>query len=200
MKARTMVLGCLAGVVILAMGYPDGGNRDSQAQSKGDTPSSKIGTVSILKIFHDCKRSAAHRTEFLTWQDRIRAELKKLSKEIEDQQVVLKALKPESSDYLIRRKELIDKRVRLEAQQKFNEEQAILKQYKLSKELYQDILRITSELAEQKGLDLVLEKDEIDEISLSVNEISRTMSTHKVLYSGGCVDITDEVVARLDKE
>jgi Skp family chaperone for outer membrane proteins len=70
----------------------------------------------------------------------------------------------------------------------------------LSKELYQDILRITSELAEQKDLDLVLEKDEIDEISLSVNEISRTMSTHKVLYSGGCVDITNEVVARLDKE
>ena len=200
MKARTMVLGCLAGVVILAMGYPDGGNRDSQAQSKGDTPSSKIGIVSILKVFRDCKRSAAHRTEFNAEQFKIRAALKTLSEEIEKQEAGLKALKPDSSDYLIQRKELIDKRVRLEAEQKFNEEQAILKRYKLSKELYQDILRITSELAEQKGLYLVLQKDEIDEISLSVNEISRTMSTHKVLYSGGCVDISDEVVARLDKE
>jgi len=195
MKARTMVLGCLAGVVILAMGY-----EYSQAQSKGDTPSSKIGTVSILKVFRECKRSAAHRNELNAEQNRIRAELQTLSKEIEAQEAGLRAFKQDSSDYLAQRKDLIDKRASLEAQQEFNKEQAILKQYKLSKELYQDILRITSELAEQKGLDLVLEKNEIDEISLSVNEISRTMSTHKVLYSGGCIDISDEVVARLDKE
>jgi len=75
-----------------------------------------------------------------------------------------------------------------------------LKQYKWSKELYQDILQITSELAEQKGLDLVLRKDEIDLLALSVNEISETVRSHKVLYSGGCVDISDEVLARLDKE
>jgi len=195
MKVKTMVLSCLTGVVIMAMVY-----EYSQAQPKTNTPSSKIGIVSILKVFRDCKRSDAHRTEFNAERNRIRAELQNLSKEIEAQEAGLRALKPESSDYLAQRKELIDKQVRLEAQQKFYEEQAILKQYKLSKELYQDILRITSELAEQKGLDLVLEKNEIDEISLSVNEISRTMSTHKVLYSGGCVDISDEVVARLDKE
>jgi len=27
-----------------------------------------------------------------------------------------------------------------------------------------------------------------------------TLSTHKVLYSNGCVDLTDEVIAELDKE
>ena len=198
MKARTMVLGFLAGLVILAMAPTS--NKRGQAQSKGDTPSSKIGTVSILKVFRDCKRSAAHRTEFNAEQNRIRAELQTLSKEIEAQEAGLRALKQDSSDYLAQRKELIDKRASLQAQQDFNKEQAILKQYKLSKELYNDILQITSELAEQKGLDLVLEKDEIDVLSLSVNEISQTISTHKVLYSGGCVDISDEVVARLDKE
>ncbi len=195
MKARTMVLSCLAGVVILAMGY-----EYSQAQSKGDTPSSKIGIVSILKVFRDSKRSAAYRNELLAEQNRIRATFQTLSEDIEKQEAGLKALKPESSDYLAQRKELIDKQARLEAEQKFYKEQAILKQYKWSKELYQDILRITSELAEQKGLGLVLKKDEIDLIALSVNEFSETVRTHKVLYSGGCVDISDEVVARVDKE
>ena len=47
---------------------------------------------------------------------------------------------------------------------------------------------------------MVLEKDEIDISALSVNEFNQTMITHKVLYSGGCMDITDEVMARLDKE
>jgi len=195
MKVKTMVLSCLTGVVIIAMVF-----EYSQAQSKSNAPSSKIGIVSILKVFRDSKRSDAHRTEFNAEKNKTRAAWQKLSKDIAAQEAGLKALKPESSDYLAQRKELIDKQARLEAEQKFYEEQAILKQYKLSKELYQDILRITSELAEQKGLDLVLEKNEIDEISLRVNEISRTMNTHKVLYSGGCVDISDEVVARLDKE
>ena len=195
MKIRTMVLSCLAGVVIMAMVF-----EYSQAQSKSNTPSSKIGVVSILKVFRDCKRSDAHRTEFNAEQSRTIAALKTLTKEIEKQEAGLKALKPESSDYLAQRKKLIDNQVRLEAEQKFYKEQAILKQYKWSKELYQDILRITSELAEQKGLDLVLRKDEIDLLALSVNEISETVRTHKVLYSGGCVDISDEVVARLDKE
>ncbi len=195
MKVKTMVLGCLAGVVILAMGY-----EYSQAQSKGDTPSSKIGIVSILKVFRDSKRSDAHRTELLAEQNKTRAAWQKLSEDIAAQEAGLKALKPESSDYLTQRKELIDKQARLEAEQKFYKEQAILKQYKWSKELYQDILQITSELAEQKGLDLVLRKDEIDLLALSVNEISETVRSHKVLYSGGCVDISDEVLARLDKE
>ncbi|MFH1881261.1 MAG: OmpH family outer membrane protein [Planctomycetota bacterium] len=195
MKVKTMVLSCLTGVVIMAMVF-----EYSQAQSKSNTPSSKIGVVSILKVFRDSKRSDAHRTEIIAGQNRIRAELQNLSKEIEAQEAGLKAFKPESSDYLAQRKELIDKQARLEAEQKFYKEQVILKQYKWSKELYQDILRITSELAEQKGLDLVLKKDEIDLLALSVNEISETVRTHKVLYSGGCVDISDEVVARLDKE
>jgi Skp family chaperone for outer membrane proteins len=195
MKVKTMVLGCLAGVLILAMGY-----EYSQAQSKSNTPSSKIGVVSILKVFRDCKRSAAHMTEFNAERNKIGAALQTLSKEIEKQAAGLKALKPESSDYLAQRKVLIDNQARLEAEQKFYKEQGILKQYKWSKELYQDILRITSELAEQKGLDLVLRKDEIDLLALSVNEFSETVRTHKVLYSGGCVDISDEVVARLDKE
>jgi len=195
MNIKTRVLGCLAGVVILAMGY-----EYSQAQPKADTGSSKIGTVSILKVFRDCKRSAAHRTEFITEQSTIRAELEKLSKQLEAQEAGLRVLKPDSSDYLAQRKELINKRASMEAQQEFNKERRVLKEYKWSKEIYQDILRITSELAKQKGLDLVLEKDEIDVLALNVNEISRTISTHKVLYSGGCVDITNEVVARLDKE
>ncbi len=195
MKVKTMVLGCLAGVVILAMVF-----EYSQAQSKSNTPSSKIGVVSILKVFRDCKRGDAHRTELLAERNKIGAAWKILSKDIEAQEAGLKAFKPESSDYLAQLKELIDKQARLEAEQKFYKEQVILKQYKLSKELYQDILRITSELAEQKGLDLVLKKDEIDLFALSVNEFSETVRTHKVLYSGGCVDISDEVVARVDKE
>ncbi len=195
MKIKAMFLSCLAGMIILAMGY-----EYSQAQQKAGTSSAKIGTVSIVKILRNSKRSTAHITRMNTEQNKIRAELEKLSKQLKAQEDMLIALKQDSSDYLAQRKEVINKRISLEAQQAFNKEAAILKEYRWRKEFYQDILRITSELAEQKGLDVVLEKDEIDIPALSVNEFNQTMITRKVLYSGGCIDITDEVMARLDKE
>ena len=123
-----------------------------------------------------------------------------LSKELKAQEKMLGALKRDSSDYLTQREEYMNKRADLEAKQAFNKEQALLKEYSWRKKLYQDILRITSELAEQKGLYMVLEKNEIDIATLGVNEFNQTMITHKVIYSGGCIDITDEVMARLDKE
>lgn len=198
MKIKTIVLCCLAGVVVLAMAPTS--NKRGQAQPKADFPSSKIGTVSIMKVFRDCKSSAAHRSELIAEQSRARAELEKLSVQLQAEEAGLKALKQDSSDYLARRKEIIDMRANMKAQDDFSKEQIILKQYKWSKELYQNILLIISELAKEKGLDLVLEEDEIDLLTLSVNEISQTIRTNKVLYSGGCIDITDEVMARLDNK
>jgi len=81
MKIKTMVLCCLAGVVVLAMAPAS--NKRGQAQLKGDFPSLKIGTVSIMKVSRDCKRSAAHRSQLNAEQNVIRAELVKLAREIQ---------------------------------------------------------------------------------------------------------------------
>ena len=193
MKARIMFLVCLTVIVILAVGY-----EYDQAEAAG-TPSAKIGVVSIMKIFRDCQKSASHRNEVISEQNRIRTELESLSKQIEAQEAALKALRPDSIDYMAQRKELIDKRSSLEAQQEFNRERMVLKEYIWSKAFYTEILKATSEIAREKGLDLVLEQDQIDLLPLGVNDIMRTISTNIVLYSSGCVDITQDVMARLDK-
>jgi len=86
----------------------------------------------------------------------------------------------------------------VEAQQKFNSQQMVLKDRRWTEQLYEEILRITKRLAEEKGLDLVLERDEPEFPVPSPDELMMTLSTHKVLYSAGCVDITDELVARMD--
>ncbi len=195
MKLKTMFLGSLACMIILSAGY-----EYTQAQQKADTPPVKIGIASIAKIFNNCKRSVAYKREINAEQNKKSEELEKLSEQLKTEEAILMALKQDSSDYLAQREKYINIRVRLETQQTINKEQTILKQYRWRKRFYQDILRITSELAEQKGLDVVLEKDEIDIATLGVNEFNQTMITHKVLYSGGCIDITDEVMARLDKE
>jgi len=170
----------------------------SRAESKADEHPLKIGVVSVKKVFKDCKKSTMYREEAFAERDRLNAELERLTKEIEAGQAGLKALKAGSKEHLALTKEILEKQGSLQVQQEFYKQQSTLREYNWTKKLYEDILRETGEVAKQKGLDMVFEKDEIDLPALSINEIVLTISTHKLLYSGGCLDITDEIIARLD--
>ncbi len=158
----------------------------------------KIGVVSIRKIFQDCKRSVGYREEAAAEQNKIIAELEKLSKEIDAEKAGLKTLKEDSSDYMTRAKELFEKQASYQAQQEFYKQQMELKDKLWTKELYQDVLRTAGEVAKEKGLDLVFREDEIDFSEENANELGLAMRVQKLLYSGGCLDITDEITTRLN--
>jgi len=181
------------GMIFLAMGY-----EYSQAQPKADEPSLKIGVISIQRVFLDSERNAKYMEEAIAEQRRLEAQLDKLAKEIEAERAGLKALKLHSSDYLASVKEILEKEAKLKAQQNFYKLQIELKDLRWNEELYKDVLREIYEVAEQKGLDLVFDKSEPELPTSSAIQLKLDIRTHKLLYSGGCLDITDEVLARLD--
>jgi len=191
MKIKMMVLGCLIGAVVLSMQY-------SQAEPKADKPSLNIGIVSIERIFQNCKRTIKYRQEVAAERRSIEAKLEKLSKEIEAKEAGLETLKAGSSDYLAQMKEILQKRSSLRVDTEFHNREMALKEQRTTEKLYGDILRETKEIAKQKGLDLVFEVSEPVLPASSPTQLELAMATHKLLYSAGCLDITDEVVARLD--
>jgi len=193
MKIRAVVLIVLAGAVVLSFSH-----QYSRADSKPKTGSEAIGVVSVRRIFQDCKRNAQYRQEALAEQDRVVAELEKLAKEIEAEKAGLRTLKPASDDHLALTKEILEKQASLQVQREFYKQQMELKDQRWTEQLYKDILEQTSKVAKQKGLDLVFEKDEIDLPAPSANELMLAIRTHKVLYSEGCLDITEAVMAGLD--
>jgi Skp family chaperone for outer membrane proteins len=193
MKIRAKVLGCLIGVVILAVCY-----EHSAAKSQAEKPALKIGVVSVRKIFQGCKKSDRYRQETIAERNKMMAELEKLKKEIDAEEARLNVLKPASSDYIEQAKDVYVKRANLQAQQEFYKQQMLLREQRWTADIYQDILRITGEIAEQKDLDLVFETEEPDIASSSYNELTTVISTHKVLYCRDCLDLSDEVITRLD--
>jgi len=193
MKIKTMVLSCLVGLGVLFVGY-----EFSRAEAGADEASVKVGVVNVRRIFRDCKRNITYRAEAVAEQSRVREELGKLAKEIEFAEAGLKALKRGSDDHLAQVKAILEKRANLNALQEYNKQQRGLKDKRWTEGLYEEILRVTGELAEEKGLGLVFDKDEPAFPASSSDELMLTLSTNKLLYSGGCLDITDEVIARLD--
>jgi Skp family chaperone for outer membrane proteins len=194
MKVKTTVLVCLVVSIVLPMTV-----EYSRADSKAPKPV-EIGVVSILRIFQNCRQGEKYREAAVEERTKTEAELEKLSKEIEAEEAGLRTLKAGSDDYLTRVKQILTRKASLQAQQEFYKQQAALKEQQWAEKVYKDILRATAEVAKKKGLDIVLEKDEPEFPLSNYSELMTVISTHKVLYSSGCVDISDEVMARLDAE
>jgi Skp family chaperone for outer membrane proteins len=195
MRAKVVLLSCLAVIVVVFTGYQRG-----RAAPADDGARPKIGVVDIRQIFQDCKRNVKYRDEATAEQQKIITELDRLKKEIEAEEAGLKALKAGSSDYLDQMKAVLEKQASLQAKQDYHKQQMALKDQRWTEHLYTDILRETAAVAKQKGLDIVLEKDEPELPALSAQELMMIIRTHSVLYSGGCLDITGEVMNLVDAE
>jgi Skp family chaperone for outer membrane proteins len=169
-----------------------------KAASSPETKCLKIGVVSVRKIFQDCKRNVKYRQEMTAERDKMEAELENLSKEIDLDKAGLKTLKFGSSDYSAAMKEVLEKQGRLQAQQEYFKRQRDMREQAVIEQLFKDVIQATSQVAKGKGLDLVLEKSEPELPAPNANELTLTISTHKVLYSAGCEDITDAVLAKVD--
>ena len=109
----------------------------------------------------------------------------------------MKTLKQGTADYLKQMQSAIQKRAQLEGQQEYLKQQRLLEDKLWMEKLYQETLKIVTAMAQEKGLELVLERTE-PSFPISSDELMATFSTHKVLYAGGGVDLTADVIARLD--
>jgi len=195
MKIKTAILGCLMGTVALLLVH-----EYSMAQVKTNDTVLPIGLVDVRRALRECKATEKYRERTNAENSKMDAEQEQLSREIQALAAGLRALKQGSSDHLAQYKEYLQKQANLKTMQEFNPQQKALKHQQWTQELYKEILRITKMLAAAKGLPLVLESDEPEFPIQRYEDLAMTLSTHKVLYGNGCLDLTNEVIAELDKE
>lgn len=189
-SAKTMgILLCVAALLAtIQYGY---------AAPESPAATSKIGIVSIRTVFNTSKRHAQYRSQVLQAQSRARAQVEDMTKEIDAEEAGLKALKEGTADYMKQLQTILKKRADLDSQREYLKQQRSLEDKSWMEALYQETLKIVQAVAKEKGLTLVFERTE-PEFPVSSEELMMTFSTHKVLYAEGCVDLTQEVAARLD--
>jgi Skp family chaperone for outer membrane proteins len=192
MKVSAKAVGVLIGVAALLATFQYG-----YAASEPVAPAGKIGVVSIRTVFNTSKRHAQYRSQVLQAQSRAKAQLDDLAKDIDAEEAGLKALKDGTPDYLKQLQTILKKRAELDSQREYLKQQRSLEDKNWMESLYQETLKIVKAVAKEKGLSLVFERTE-PEFPISSEELMMTFSTHKVLVADGCVDLTQEVAARLD--
>lgn len=68
------------------------------------------------------------------------------------------------------------------------------------RQLYADLRNVIREEAEANGYDLVIVNDSLGEIRAgSEGEVTMQITSRRVLYAGGRLDITDAVIERMDR-
>ena len=194
MKFKMMVLSCLVCAIILATGY-----EYLQAQPNVTGTTLKIGVISVHTALRNCQAT-------IKFRERLIAENKKMAEEentlaIDGKAMAdsLRVFKSDSNEYMQTFQKMVRTQSELKALQETNPRRRALKEMQWTQKIYKEILRITKELSAKKGLTLVLGADEPEFPFQRYEELVMTLSTHKVLYNNGCVDLTSEVVAQLDK-
>lgn len=192
MKISAKAVGVLVGAAALLATF-----QYSYAASEATPTAGKIGVVSIRTVFNTSKRHAQYRSQVLQAQSRAKAQLDDLAKDIDAEEAGLKALKDGTPDYLKQLQTILKKRAELDSQREYLKQQRSLEDKNWMESLYRETLKIIQVVAKEKGLTLVFERTE-PEFPISSEELMMTFSTHKVLFAEGCMDLTQDVVARLD--
>ena len=178
-------------VVSLAAGNAGGG--------KGTAPSSgvqSVGVVRVVSLLLRLSETGKLGEAVKADQGKAQAELAALAKEIETEERELTTLKATSNDYLKQSETLAEKKAHFSAHREFLDRQIRLKQELWTQKAYGRIVQATREVAAEKGLSLVLVKDDPNTVPESEG-IRSVIATQKVLYCDGCPDITQEVQAKL---
>ncbi len=157
----------------------------------------KIGVVSIRTVFNKTRQQLEYRTKAIARRGQSQKEQEALATEVAAEEAELRTHKPGTTDYLQQLQVVLSKRSKLSSQQEFAKQQQMLEDKLWMEKLFRETLKIANTMAKEKGLDLVLERTE-PQFPISSEELMATFSTHKVLYAGAEMDMTDEVIARLD--
>ena len=196
MKAKKIVMSIvLVAVLSLSIGYEQG-----WAQGKEEISPARIGVVNIGEILRTSEKHAQ-------WQNRMDVEKQKniarfqdLLKEIKEIKEDLKTRKVGSKDHLDFARLGMEKEALLDVSENFYDQEISLKVQQWTEQLYKEIIASSEKVAKEKGLDMVLAKQDFETPTVNIRELFTFLRLNNLLYHAKELDITNEVLADMDAE
>ena len=193
MKTKSLVmLSLLTLAAVVGINY-----NQSWAEVKDNGPV-RTGVVNIGRIFETSTKHKEWQESMSTYEKKIQADMEKLATEIKAIDADIKTREPGSEDYFNLMRESNEKKAAYEARGKFRDQEMIMKMQFWSEKFYQQVVSAVEEVAKDKGLDIILSKEDVTLPARDMQDLMTTIKTNSVIYNSKRVDITDAVLAILD--
>jgi len=179
---------CLMTCVALLGQPPDGGTR--------------VAVVNIPKVSEQYKKTSDLEAQFDGVRRRLSEQRDGLRNRIDVLTRSLKEeLRPNTDEFRARQKELAVAQAELEWFMDTESKRVELGLSNSLREIFDDILRTVSVVAEARGYDIVLASDQLpEEPAESATQVRQQILLQKVLYWNPRVDITEEIISRLNAD
>ncbi|MHC5083878.1 MAG: OmpH/Skp family outer membrane protein [Planctomycetota bacterium] len=186
-------------VAIIAVMVVFGAYQHGKLDAASSVAPAKIAIVNVTKVLEGSAKHKAWQEKMQADRQKMEGEFMKLKEELEAIQANLKLRTPGSEDHMKLQVQAMQKEAEMKAKDGYYQERVTVEMKQWTEDLYQQLLKTVDEVAKQKGLDIVMSDEILDIPSPSLRDFMLTVKTKKVLYHNEKYDITDEVLAALDK-
>lgn len=177
--------------------------KDSLAQTTrpaAPEPAAEVGVCDVVEVFNNYAK-ARDLSEEMTRRG-------ELAKQTDDQkmtdlrnlQMTLEGLKEGSPDYQKVLEELERKTVEREVWLQTEKAGTMREHHRRTKEMYDEIISVVSAVAADRGMKVVLYMERLPILSRETQELVQAIERRKVLYGDPSVDLTEAVLARLNRK
>lgn len=172
-----------------------------RAQTAGPTtgPEVRVAVCDMQEVFNEYARAKDLAAQLRDKRQALAAEDDQRGQAIDALQVELGGLKPGSAEYEARRAEADRLRIDRATAMQFAELSLRREHCQLTIEMYGEISKVLADVAREKGFNLVLYRDGNLVETDQPLELMAQIANRKLLYSDDSLDITADVLARLNE-
>lgn len=168
------------------------------AQPAGSRGPSRVGVVDLVRVFNEFEQTKVLNAEIDKYKAKLGEEKVQREEKIDTERKTLQTFAPDSADYQRRarevRKMMIEYRAWLETeQQNLTDEHR-----RWIERTYDMVTQTTAAVAQARSIDVVITKEDLDRSVSDTTVLLKQILNRKVLYSNPDLDITNEVMQRLN--
>ncbi len=159
-----------------------------------------VGIVDMVRVFNECEQWKAINAGLTRKRQAQDQEAEKMKEEIAAKTKQIDAYHPDTPDWTRATEELLRLQTKAEVWARMEKVRVEAQKKHWVEKNYADVTRAIAEVAKKRGLVLVLTREEIEPNTEDSSRMFAQIINRKVVYSDKRLDITEDVMKRLNEE
>lgn len=162
-------------------------------------PATRVAVCDVVQVFNNYTKAKDLTAKLNARRDEIKAENDSRVKSIENMAMEIEGLREGSPEYETRMNEIQRLSIERQAWIQFQQQLTMRDHHRLTREMYDEILVMIRNVSQENGIEIVLYHMNEDIASEDTEQLLQQIQARKVLYASPQSDLTETVLARLNR-